>query len=316
MNGYTWVSLRSLPALLASPISPLPRGSGLDLPPSGPRKSSPVATSPPGIWGNTLPLNATSPLPMRKPRPRDRGRGAASAPRAPQENRLSRSPQGLEEVGGAGWAGLPGRGQGRGTQRQGERADREGAREGAGCPGRQLPRGFRESGGGPLSWLPSARLGGVEAVHKAAKEGPGSRDPEALQRTLQTGKKGEPRGWGVGWLGNARAASRSEQSQHGGGLGVWGVTWPDFLGLQLPGPGSASWAGVMPKATLGAFPLSWPWLMPQGHGADSRVGGSSTHLSPSLWPGPRPPPSSSRGAQRTKKRKKPPSPQEQHRKAL
>ena len=29
MNGYTWVSLRSLPALLASPISPLARGSGL-----------------------------------------------------------------------------------------------------------------------------------------------------------------------------------------------------------------------------------------------------------------------------------------------
>lgn len=75
--------------------------------------------------------------------------------------------QGLGEVGGAGWAGLPGRGRGRGTQRQGERADREGA----GCPGRQLPRGFRESGGGPLSWLPSARLGGVEAVHKAATEG-------------------------------------------------------------------------------------------------------------------------------------------------
>lgn len=92
MNGYTWVSLRSLPALLASPISPLPRGSGLDLPPTGPRKSSPVVMSPPGIWGNTLPLNATSSLQMRKPRPRDRGRGAASAPRAPQENRLSRSP--------------------------------------------------------------------------------------------------------------------------------------------------------------------------------------------------------------------------------
>lgn len=91
MNGYTWVSLRSLPALLASPISPLPRGSGLDLAPTGPRKSSPVVMSPPGIWGNTLPLNATSSLQMRKPRPRDRGRGAASAPRAPQENRLSRS---------------------------------------------------------------------------------------------------------------------------------------------------------------------------------------------------------------------------------
>ena len=91
MNGYTWVSLRSLPALLASPISPLPRGSGLDLAPTGPRKSSPVVTSPPGIWGNMLPLNATSSLQMRKPRPRDRGRGAASAPRAPQENRLSRS---------------------------------------------------------------------------------------------------------------------------------------------------------------------------------------------------------------------------------
>ena len=105
MNGYTWVSLRSLPALLASPISPLPRGSGLDLAPTGPRKSSPVVTSPPGIWGNMLPLNATSSLQMRKPRPRDRGRGAASAPRAPQENRLSRSSKDSER-----WAGPGGRG--------------------------------------------------------------------------------------------------------------------------------------------------------------------------------------------------------------
>lgn len=62
----------------------------------------------------------------------------------------------------------------------------------------------------------------------------------------------------------------------------------------------------MPKATLGAFPLSWPWLMPQGHGANSRVGGSSTHLSPSLWPGPRPPPTLLQGSAKDKKEKEAP----------
>lgn len=85
-------------------------------------------------------------------------------------------------------------------------------------------------------------------VHKATREGPEPRDSEALWRTLQTGKKGEPgllehAGVGVergGGRGMRRAASRSEQSQRGGGLEVWGVAWPDFLGLQLPGPGSAS----------------------------------------------------------------------------
>lgn len=107
MNGYTWVSLRSLPALLTSPTLPLPRGSGLGLPPPGPRKSSPVVTSPPGIWRHTLPLNATSSLQMRQteaPGQEQRGclRPQGSAEQAEQE------PQGLGgEVGGA-----PGQGAG------------------------------------------------------------------------------------------------------------------------------------------------------------------------------------------------------------
>ena len=56
--------------------------------PPGPRMSSPVVTSPLGIWGNTLPLKATSSLQIRKPRPWDRGRVAASTPRDVEHKRV------------------------------------------------------------------------------------------------------------------------------------------------------------------------------------------------------------------------------------
>lgn len=118
--------------------------------------------------------------------------------------------------------------------RQGERADRRVP----GVQGAQLPRGFRESWRPPpLSW-PLSRASGGGAQGATQREGPEPRDSEALWRTLQTGKKGEPglleHAGGGGWRGVAgecaEAASRSEQSQRGGGLEVWGglasIPWP------------------------------------------------------------------------------------------
>ena len=144
-------------------------------------------------------------------------RPQGSAEQAEQE------PQGLGgEVGGAGWAGLPGRGRGRGTQRRGERANRDGA----GCPGRQLPRGFRESGGRPLSWLPSHGLGGVEAEHKAGREGPNPETQRPCGALSRQDRRESPGYWtpwrGGGESGNAEGSLevRTEPAWwRAGGLG-------------------------------------------------------------------------------------------------
>lgn len=199
---------------------------------------------------------------MRETEALGQGQRGCLHPQGSSENRLEQEPQGLGEVGGA-----PGRGRGRGTQRQGERAHREGA----GCPGRQLPRGFRRVWRPPLSW-PSAGLGVVEAVHKATREGPNPETQRPCGAPLQTGKEGRARvtgarGVGVegGGRGMRRAASRSEQSQRVVEGWRFGVAWPDSLACNRQSRVSVQ-GGVMPKATLGAFLFPGHGLCPRAMG--------------------------------------------------
>lgn len=102
-------------------------------------------------------------------------------------------PQGLGEVGGA-----PRQGAG---QRNPE----------AGCEsrqgGRQLPRGFRESGGRPLSWLPSAGLGGVEAEHKAGREGPNPETQTLCGALSRQDRRESPGYWSAGRGGGGESGN-------------------------------------------------------------------------------------------------------------
>lgn len=164
---------------------------------------------------------------------------------------------------------------------------------------------------GPLGRLPgvqgASRPRGLRGVVSQGQLGEGTRLQGGGQNLgtqrrchpLQTGGKGVP-----GSTEGVGTASRSDAEPARGWPG------PDPVGLRPPGPRSASRAGVKPRLSWAQFLFPGVAYAPRGPRGRLQGRGSSTRLSPSPRPGPRPdrpPPALLRGSSKDKQEKAPKS---------